>query len=962
MTSLDPDFVVVRGAREHNLKNITVRIPKRQLVILTGVSGSGKSSLAFDTLYAEGQRRYVESLSSYARQFLGQMEKPKYDTIRGLSPTISIEQKSASSNPRSTVGTVTEVHDYLRVLFASIGVQHCPSCGSPARAQSAQQIVDSLFDHERGQRVSLFAPLERQRKGTQREKFAELASRGFVRVRVDGKIVKLDGGELSLDKKLKHDIDLLVDRVLVADGERARLSDSVEAALREGKGTLVVAGDSGERSFSESAACTRCDRSFPELSPLSFSFNSPLGFCSECNGLGSRPEMDPDLVVPNPALSIRQGAIAVWAGAMSRGEGWTASEVTWVADSFGIDLDRPWNRLTKAQQKIVLEGGKRGRAEWEGLVHQLMRRLKATQSEEMKQHYLRFFSNKPCPACSGARLCSASRAVRIQGQSIDGVSALRIEEAARWIRELPLSGSEARIAEELRKEIGGRLGFLVNVGLSYLTLDRGAATLSGGESQRIRLASQIGSELTGVIYILDEPSIGLHQRDNRRLLDTLKALRDLGNSVLVVEHDEETMREADHVIDFGPGAGELGGEVVAAGTPEEVMRNEASQTGGYLSGRLSVAVPSTRRPGNGQVLEVQGASEHNLRNLDVRFPLGLFVAVTGVSGAGKSTLVNGILRPALARALHDAREPVGAHRALVGLEHIDKVIAIDQKPIGRTPRSNPATYTKVFDTIRELFAGLPEARAFGYDAGRFSFNVKGGRCEDCTGDGLRRVEMHFLPDVFVTCEVCKGRRFNDATLRVRYKGLSIADTLALSVREGLQHFAVHTTIARGLQTLDDVGLGYLKIGQPSPTLSGGEAQRIKLSRELSRVGTGHTLYILDEPTTGLHFADVDRLLGVLSRLVEAGNTLVVIEHNLDVIAQADWVIDLGPEGGSGGGRIVAEGTPEHVAQVQESHTGRYLADLLARKRTPTAARRSERVPKAQQAPGKALAPRRRAAR
>jgi excinuclease ABC subunit A len=951
MSSRDPEFVVVRGAREHNLKNVTVRIPKRQLVILTGVSGSGKSSLAFDTLYAEGQRRYVESLSSYARQFLGQMEKPKYDTIRGLSPTISIEQKSASSNPRSTVGTVTEVHDYLRVLFASIGVQHCPKCGRPARAQSAQQVVESLFEHERGKRVSLLAPIARQRKGTHAEKFQELAGRGFVRVRVDGKIEKLEG-ELSLDKKFKHDIDLFIDRVEVKDSERARLSDSVESGLREGSGTLIAATDAGERSFSERAACTHCDLSFPELAPLSFSFNSPLGFCSECNGLGARPEMDPDLVVPNPSLSIRDGAVAPWAGAMSRGEGWKASGIEWIADNFGIDLDKPWNKLPKAQQKVVLDGGKRGRAEWEGLVHQLWRRMKATQSEDMKQYYLRFFSNRPCPACKSARLRPESRAVRILGQSIDGVSALRIEEAAKWIADLPLKGADARIAEELRKEIKARLGFLVNVGLGYLTLDRGAATLSGGESQRIRLASQIGSELTGVIYILDEPSIGLHQRDNRRLLDTLKALRDLGNSVLVVEHDEETMREADHLIDFGPGAGELGGDVVAEGTPEQVMQVEASSTGGYLSGRLRIPVPSVRRAPTGKVLEVRGASEHNLRNLDVRFPLGLFVAVTGVSGAGKSTLVNGILRPALSRALHDAREPVGAHRSIAGLQQIDKVIAIDQKPIGRTPRSNPATYTKVFDSIRDLFAGLPEARAFGYDAGRFSFNVKGGRCEDCSGDGLRRVEMHFLPDVFVTCEVCKGRRFNEATLRVRYKGLSIADTLELSVREGLQHFAVHSQIVRGLQTLEDVGLGYLKIGQPSPTLSGGEAQRIKLSRELSRVGTGHTLYILDEPTTGLHFADVDRLLGVLSRLVEAGNTLVVIEHNLDVIAQADWVIDLGPEGGSGGGYIVAEGTPEQVAQVEASHTGRYLADLFASKRAPL--RRSERAPRTS-APSRRLA-------
>ncbi|HYO95962.1 MAG TPA: excinuclease ABC subunit UvrA [Polyangiaceae bacterium] len=928
--SEEPDFVVVRGAREHNLKNVTVRIPKRRLVVLTGVSGSGKSSLAFDTLYAEGQRRYVESLSSYARQFLGQMEKPKYDTIRGLSPTISIEQKTASSNPRSTVGTVTEIHDYLRVLFASIGVQHCPTCGQRASGQTAQQIAEQLLEQHAGQRVLVLAPLERQRKGEHRERLADLLGRGYVRARINGQLVSLTDELPKLDKKMKHDIDLVVDRLLVKAGDRARLSESIETGLREGGGMLVVAPESGpERAFSERTACPACGISFPELAPPVFSFNSPLGFCSECNGLGSRPEMDPELVVPNPNLSIRGGAIAPWAAAMTRGEGWTSSTVDWVARRFGIDLDKPWNKLSRAQRDAVLLGSKRGKSEWEGLVNQLMRRLKSTGSEEMKQYYLRFFSNKPCPACRGARLRPESRAVRVHGLSIDQLSAYRIEEADAWVRKLPLGGSEARIAEELQKEIGSRLGFLVNVGLGYLTLDRAAATLSGGESQRIRLASQIGSELTGVIYILDEPSIGLHQRDNRRLLDTLKALRDMGNSVMVVEHDEETMLEADHLIDFGPGAGELGGHVVAAGTPAEVMQQEASLTGAFLSGRRRIEMPTQRRAGNGQFLSVLGAREHNLANIDVRFPLGCLVAVTGVSGAGKSTLVNGILYPALARALHDAREPAGAHRGLLGLEHVDKVIAIDQKPIGRTPRSNPATYTKVFDAIRELYASLPEARTYGYDAGRFSFNVKGGRCEACAGDGLRKVEMHFLPDVYVTCEVCAGRRFNDATLRVTYKGKSIADTLELSVREGLEHFAVHTNIVRGLATLSDVGLGYVKIGQPSPTLSGGEAQRIKLARELSRAGTGRTVYILDEPTTGLHFADVERLLGVLSRLVLLGNTLIVIEHNLDVIAHADWVVDLGPEGGAAGGRVVAEGTPEQVASVTASHTGHYLAKLIA---------------------------------
>jgi len=935
----DPEAVVVRGAREHNLKNVTISIPKKSLVVITGVSGSGKSSLAFDTIYAEGQRRYVESLSSYARQFLGQMEKPKYDTIRGLSPTISIEQKTASSNPRSTVGTVTEVHDYLRVLFASIGVQHCPKCGRLAEGQSAQQIVHSILEYPKGSKLLLLAPLERQRKGEHRERLLDAKTRGFSRLRIDGKVVTLDDSIVALDKKAKHDLDLVVDRVVVEPGARARITDSVELALREGKGIIIAQSEKDERTFSERVACPHCELSFPELSPQSFSFNSPMGFCTECNGLGSRPEMDPELVVPNPALSIRDGAVTPWAAAAARGEGWVASEIDWVLSVFGIDKNNPWEKLTEAQRKAVLFGGKRGSNLWEGLVNQLMRRMKNTGSEDMKQYYLRFFSSKPCHACHGARLRPESRAVKVLGLGLDELSHLRIEEARSWIETVPLKGAALEIAAELRKEIGSRLGFLVNVGLGYLTLDRAAATLSGGESQRIRLASQIGSELTGVIYILDEPSIGLHQRDNGKLLKTLKALRDVGNSVIVVEHDEETMLEADHLIDFGPGAGELGGEVVAAGTPAEVMKHPKSLTGAYLSGKRQIPIPTTRRPGNGKALEVRGASEHNLKQVNARFPLGTFLAVSGVSGAGKSTLINGILYPALSRALHDARSAVGAHERILGIEHIDKVIGIDQKPIGRTPRSNPATYTKVFDVIRELYASTSEARAFGYDAGRFSFNVKGGRCEACAGDGVRQVEMHFLPDVYVTCEECGGKRFNEATLRVHYKGKTIADTLAMSVREGLEHFAVHTQIVRGLQTLADVGLGYVKIGQPSPTLSGGEAQRIKLARELSRVGTGRTLYILDEPTTGLHFADVEKLLEVLSRLVDAGNTVLVIEHNLDVIAHADWVIDLGPEGGGAGGQIVAEGTPEAVSKVKKSHTGQYLARVLERGAGPSSQRR-----------------------
>jgi excinuclease ABC subunit A len=925
----EPDAIVIRGAREHNLKNVTVRIPKHSLVVLTGVSGSGKSSLAFDTLYAEGQRRYVESLSSYARQFLGQMEKPKYDTIRGLSPTISIEQKTASSNPRSTVGTVTEVHDYLRVLYASIGVQHCPKCGVKAAGQSAEAIVRALLALE-GETITILAPLMRQRKGEHKDVLEAAQNKGFSRLRIDGRVVRLGQEQITLDKKSKHDLDIVVDRIKLEAGARARLTDSVETALREGDGKLVVLDSKQqETAFSEKSACPKCGMSFQELSPLAFSFNSPIGFCADCNGLGSRPEMDPELVVPNPELSIKDGAVQPWATAVARGEGWTASEVDYVVKLLKIKLTTPWNKLTEQQRKGVLWGTTAKGYEWEGLCNQLMRRMRATSSEEMKQWYLRYFSSKPCASCGGARLKAESRAVKVAGMSLTDLSEKRIEEAAQWIETVELKGAEREIAVELRKEIRARLGFLVNVGLGYLTLDRAAATLSGGESQRIRLASQIGSELTGVVYILDEPSIGLHQRDNGRLLATLEALRDLGNSVVVVEHDEETMAKADYLIDFGPGAGELGGQVVAEGTPEQVMRVKESLTGAYLSGKKKIELPAARRPGNGKYLEIKGATEHNLRKLDVKFPLGALVAVTGVSGAGKSTLVNGILYPALSRKLHDARLAVGEHQALLGTEHVDKVIAIDQKPIGRTPRSNPATYTKVFDAIRELYASTPEARAFGYDAGRFSFNVKGGRCEACAGDGLRQVEMHFLPDVYVTCEECRGRRFNDATLRVTYKGKSIADTLEMSVREGLELFSVHNLIMRGLTTLADVGLGYVKIGQPSPTLSGGEAQRIKLARELSRVGTGRTLYILDEPTTGLHFADVEKLLLVLSRLVDAGNTVVVIEHNLDVIAHADWVIDLGPEGGAAGGQLIAEGTPEALCAATRSHTGRYLKEKLA---------------------------------
>jgi excinuclease ABC subunit A len=945
----EPEFISVKGAREHNLKSVTLQIPKKRLVVFTGVSGSGKSSLAFDTLYAEGQRRYVESLSSYARQFLGQMEKPKYDTIRGLSPTISIEQKAASNNPRSTVGTITEVHDYLRVLYASIGVQHCPSCGRVVGKQTAQQIVESILELPEGSRILLLAPLVQNRKGEYRDLLADVGKRGFSRARVDGMVHQLSE-RLALDKKLKHDIELVVDRLLVKDGIRARLTDSVETALREGKGTLIVADADKEqkvgpgidpeeykrhdRFYSELNACHACGLSFGELAPQGFSFNSPLGSCPDCQGLGTRAEMDPDLIVPDPSRTIREGAVEPWASGMERGEGWTFEFVEHLSRALRLDLDTPFAKLPRKDRDVVMYGTAaagegRFRIEWEGVVRQLYRRFKSTGSEAMRRYYMRYFSDKPCQTCGGERLRPESRAVRIRGKGIVELSRLTIQEAHAWLAALDLRGNEARIGDELLKEIRNRLKFLLDVGLGYLTLDRPGPSLSGGESQRIRLASQMGSELTGVIYILDEPSIGLHQRDNGKLLATLKRLRDVGNSVIVVEHDQETMEEADWIVDFGPGAGAHGGEIVAQGTPAEVTRNPASLTGAYLSGRSEIAVPERRRAVEHGEITVVGGQENNLKDVRVSFPLARLVAVTGVSGAGKSTLVNAILRPALMRHHHGAREVPGKHERIEGAALVDKVIDINQQPIGRTPRSNPATYTKVFDFIREVFAQTPEARAFGYQPGRFSFNVKGGRCEACQGDGMKLVEMHFLADVLVPCEVCGARRFNEATLRVTFKGKNIAEVLDLSVSEAAELFQHHREISRILGTLEEVGLGYIKIGQPSPTLSGGEAQRIKLSRELARVGTGRTLYILDEPTTGLHFEDVKRLLHVLDRLVDAGNTVVVIEHNLDVIKCADWVIDLGPEGGDEGGRVMAEGTPEGVARMKESYTGQYLGKALA---------------------------------
>jgi excinuclease ABC subunit A len=944
----EPDVISLRGAKEHNLKNVSLDIPKKKLVVFTGVSGSGKSSLAFDTLYAEGQRRYVESLSAYARQFLGQMEKPKYDTIRGLSPTISIEQKAASNNPRSTVGTVTEVHDYLRVLYASIGVQHCPNCGRKVGKQSAQQIVDEILKMPAGSKLQVLAPLVTNRKGEHKELLAEAQKRGFSRARIDGALKSLEE-RIELDKKSKHDIALVIDRLVLKPDLKTRLTDSVETALREGKGTLIVTDEKGtpasDRVMSELNACPTCGLSFGDLTPASFSFNNPLGMCTDCNGLGTKPEMDPDLIVPDPSRSIRDGAIEPWATGMNRGEGWTADFVESLAKAFKIDLDVPYAKLSKREQTTLMNGsngksftvewgeGGQYKMEWEGLVERMMRNFKTTTSEARRAELQKYFSNKPCPSCKGERLKPESRAVKVHGQTIVQLSRLTISDALGFLGEMGLSAHERKIATELLKEIRSRLSFLVDVGLGYLMLDRTASTLSGGESQRIRLASQMGSELTGVIYILDEPSIGLHQRDNGKLLTTLKRLRDLGNSVLVVEHDEETMEEADWLVDFGPGAGELGGQVVAQGTPAQVMANEDSETGAYLSGRKEIEIPQQRRkPDPKRKLVIQGATENNLKNVDAEIPLGVFSAITGVSGAGKSTLINEILYPALARHLYESRESPGKHKSIQGFEHLDKVIDIDQRPIGRTPRSNPATYTKLFDNIREVFAMTPEARAFGYGPGRFSFNIKGGRCESCEGDGVKLVEMHFLADVYVPCEVCAGKRFNEATLRVRYKGKNIAEVLDMSVREAMEQFGAHKDIMRVLQTLHDVGLSYIRLGQPSPTLSGGEAQRIKLARELARVATGRTLYILDEPTTGLHFEDIRKLLSVLNRLVEAGNSVLVIEHNLDVIKSSDWVIDLGPEGGAGGGRILATGTPEQVAQVEGSHTGRYLGHVLTKAR------------------------------
>ncbi len=939
---MELDRIIITGARQHNLKNVTVEIPKKKLVILTGVSGSGKSSLAFDTLYAEGQRRYIESLNAYARQFLGQMDKPLYDSIRGLAPTISIEQKAASGNPRSTVGTVTEIHDYLRVLWARVGRLTCHNCGRAVSQQSSQQIVHEIQGLKPGTKFLLLAPLVKDRKGEHKDVLDAVRKSGFTRVRVDGIVLSLDD-EIRLDKKKKHQIDAVVDRLIAKPGQSQRLHDSVETALRHGQGTLVIAPEGAtEQTLSEHRACHHCGISFPEPSPQLFSFNSPQGMCPECSGLGTRMEMDPELVVPNPELSVNEGAVKPL-GAVGEGTSWGTDIVRAVARERGIDLNKPWNSLPLAHRKVLLYGtgddrvkvqvkGSWGtgafKMKYEGAINSMMRRMRETHSEEMRTYYQKFLSNRPCSSCAGRRIRKEALGVKLAGQSIAEVTALSVSHAFEFFDTLDLKGSEAKIATELLKEIRSRLKFLLDVGLNYLTLDRPAPTLSGGESQRIRLASQIGSELTGVVYVLDEPSIGLHQRDNRKLLAALKHLRDIGNSVVVVEHDREAMEESDWLIDFGPGAGRHGGQIVAAGTPAEVMATQESLTGRYLRDDLRIELPAERRRGDGRKITVVGAAENNLKNVTVDVPLGVFVCVTGVSGAGKSTLINQILYPAVARALHGSDLKVGAHTTIDGLTEIDKVIDIDQSPIGRTPRSNPATYTKLFDLIRDFFALLPEARMHGYTPGRFSFNVKGGRCEACEGDGVKRVEMHFLADVYVPCEVCQGKRFNDATLEVKYNNHSVADVLNLTVDEALVMFKNHPQIRRSLETLADVGLGYIALGQSSPTLSGGEAQRVKLSRELSKRSTGRTLYILDEPTTGLHFEDIRKLLAVLQRLVDAGNTVVVIEHNLDVIKSADHLIDMGPEGGNRGGQVVATGTPEEVSVAEGSETGRFLRPLL----------------------------------
>jgi len=952
------DRLVVSGAREHNLKDISLELPRDALVVITGLSGSGKSSLAFDTIYAEGQRRYVESLSAYARQFLGQMDKPDVDSIEGLSPAISIDQKTTSRNPRSTVGTVTEIYDYLRLLWARVGKPHCHVCGAPIEGQSVEQIVDQVMELAEGTRFMVMAPIVRGRKGEYGKQFDELRTDGYTRVKVDGELRLLED-PIELDKKFKHDISVVVDRLIMRHDVRKRLADSIETAVALADGIVEVQltprdGDGELLTFSESFACLKCGTSMPELEPRMFSFNSPHGACERCTGLGSQREIDPELIVPDPALSIGEGALAPWANSSSN---YYEQITEAIAERYGVDLEAPWSELSDENRDLFLFGtngepvqvtyrnryGRRRsyQTRFEGIIPNLERRYRETDSEFSREKIEEYMSVRPCPACGGARLRPESRSVLVAGMAIHEYTRMSVHAALRWLAEVELTETERHIARLILREIEERLHFLENVGIGYLSMDRAAATLSGGEAQRIRLATQIGSSLVGVLYILDEPSIGLHQRDNEKLIRTLERLRDLGNTVIVVEHDEQTMRAADHLVDLGPGAGEHGGEIVAQGTAADVERVPESLTGQFLARTRIIEIPPKRRTPSGYV-EIRGAAEHNLKGIDVKVPLGVLTTVTGVSGSGKSTLVNEVLFKAVGNRLHRARVRPGRHTAILGLGQLDKIIQVDQSPIGRTPRSNPATYTGLFDVIRDLFSKTQEARTRGYKPGRFSFNVKGGRCEVCRGDGQIKIEMHFLPDVYVPCEQCHGKRYNRETLDVRFKGKTIADVLDMPVEEALEFFQHIPKIRRRLETLSAVGLGYIRLGQPATTLSGGEAQRIKLASELSKVATGRTLYILDEPTTGLHFADVERLLEVLHRLVDQGNSVVVIEHNLDVIKTADRIIDMGPEGGEEGGQVIASGTPEEVAGTPVSYTGAFLLEAGVEPAAPKATRGRKR--------------------
>lgn len=938
------DTIFIKGAREHNLKNIDVTIPREKFVVVTGLSGSGKSSLAFDTLYAEGQRRYVESLSSYARQFLGQMEKPDVDYIEGLSPAISIDQKSSGRNPRSTVGTVTEIYDYIRLLYARIGIPHCPECGKKISQQTPDQMVDSIMELGEGTRVILMAPVVRGRKGEYTKLIEDIKKSGYVRVRIDGSMYEISEG-ITIDKNKKHNIEIVVDRLIIKSDIQKRLTDSVEVCLNLSNGLLNVdIGEGNELMFSRNFACVDCGISIEELQPRMFSFNNPFGACPECTGLGYMQKVDADLVIPDKTKALTGGAVTVNGWNIESEEAYVRAYIDALGVQYGFDINSPIDKLSPHVLEIILYGTKGERIKvnydreygsgsfrthFEGIINSIERRYKETQSEGMKQYYEQFMSLNPCPVCLGARLKRESLAVLVGGKNVDQISKMSIADLKGFFEKIKLNKMETLISEKILKEIHERLGFLINVGLNYLSLSRTAQTLSGGESQRIRLATQIGSGLTGVLYILDEPSIGLHQRDNQKLIDTLKRLRDLGNTLIVVEHDEETMFAADHIIDIGPGAGIHGGNLIAEGTVEDIMNNVNSITGQYLSGKLKIEVPKKRRIPNGKYLEVIGATENNLKNINVKIPLGgIFTCVTGVSGSGKSSLVKSIIYNKLAAKINRAKTKAGKHIEMKGIEYLDKVINIDQSPIGRTPRSNPATYTGVFDIIREVFANTTEAKTRGYKNGRFSFNVKGGRCEACSGDGILKIEMHFLPDIYVPCEVCKGKRYNRETLQVKYKGKNIWEVLDMTVENALEYFKNIPRINRKMETLFDVGLGYVKLGQPSTTLSGGEAQRIKLATELSKKSTGNTLYILDEPTTGLHMADVHKLIEMLHRLTDAGNSIIVIEHNLDIIKTADYIIDLGPEGGDKGGYIVAEGTPEQVANNPASYTGDFLKRML----------------------------------